>query len=500
MKKYFLIVLLIPILVEAQFSNVLYFMDNSPYQYKINPAIMPQCRWYMSIPALSYMSGQMFSTLSLENFLKSDPVSGKMTTISSTSDFQDLFKTLSKKSKYSLSLSGGVDVIAFGWRTKRNNFFRVNLTVRTDIGIAVPKEFFDLSTKHRFTGSYDLSKFKEDMCSYVELGVGGTYPLGHHWTIGGTFKVLVGMQYLGMTSKRMTLDFMPQYNSTTMWRLDGKGKMYFAGFGGMPLRVEDFSYDYTSKANDFNIFNTPSGIGFAVDLGATFSFLDDHARFTCAVTDLGFITWYNEARKVPYELYGKLDVNNDLVLTYHNIIDNLRSLNELDGTDAVEKRFGRMISTKLNLGIDFNFCNDKIGVGLFSKTLLHGVRVQEELTLGVNLTPAKWFNFALTYSFVQSGKNGLGAGISIMTGDRVQLFVLADYIPLKWSDFRGEPCHVPTSIRSLNLSAGLAIVFNNPKKEKHKSLQASSTYMIEGQTDHVKNTHVPPYLVPTRSK
>lgn len=457
---------------------------------------MPQCRWYMSIPALSYMSGQMFSTLSLDKFLKTDPASGKQATIDYTSEFQELFKTLSKKSKYSLSMSAGVDLLAFGWRTKRNNFFRVNLTARTEGGIVMPKDFFTLSTQQRFTGSYDLSKFKEDMCSYVELGIGGTYPLGQHWTIGGNFKVLVGMQYVGMTSKRMTLDFMSQYAGTTMWRLDGKGKLYFAGFGGMPLRVEDFSYDYVSKGGDFDIFNTPSGIGFAVDLGTTFTFMDNHARFTCALTDLGFITWYDEARKVPYEIYSKLDVYDKEVENYNDVVDNLRALNELGGDEVVEKRFGRMINTKLNLGIDFKFCQEKIGVGLFSKTLLNGVRAQEELTLGVNLTPTKWFNFALTYSFVQSGKNGLGAGISIMTGDRVQIFVLADYIPFKWVDFTGEPCHVPTTLKSLNLSAGIAIVFNKPKK--HEALEAPKYVSIEASTDHVKNTHVPPALMPTR--
>ena len=131
-----------------------------------------------------------------------------------------------------------------------------------------------------------------------------------------------------------------------------------------------------------------------------------------------------------------------------------------------DKGFTRMLNAKLNIGVDANFCKNKLGLGLLSKTRLFNGRLYEEITLGGTIKPCNWFNFAVSYSLLQNGKySNIGAGLSFMPYDGVNMTLAMDYIPTNWAEVNGN-IPVPYQLKTFNVALGFSIVWGtNPKRD-----------------------------------
>jgi hypothetical protein len=129
-----------------------------------------------------------------------------------------------------------------------------------------------------------------------------------------------------------------------------------------------------------------------------------------------------------------------------------------------------MISAKLNLGIDANFLNNKLTVGLLSATRLYNARLYEEITIGVGYKPFNWLNIAASYSLMNNGKfSNIGAGLSIMPKDGINMTLALDYIPTTYAgiDIKGKTQYIlPYKSKMVNVALGFSVCWGtNPKEE-----------------------------------
>jgi hypothetical protein len=152
-----------------------------------------------------------------------------------------------------------------------------------------------------------------------------------------------------------------------------------------------------------------------------------------------------------------------------DIINNLTGL--ADAISLKGKRgFTRMINANLNVGVDANFWDNRIGLGILSNTRLYNNRLYEEVTIGAALRPCNWFNLAVSYSLLHNGKySNIGAGISLMPYDGINITLLADYIPTNYAaiDVNGKPIYaIPYKTSNFNIGIGFSIVWGTNKKKK----------------------------------
>ena len=134
-----------------------------------------------------------------------------------------------------------------------------------------------------------------------------------------------------------------------------------------------------------------------------------------------------------------------------------------------------MASARLNVGIDANFWDNRVGVGIVSATRLYNARLYEEVTFGVAFRPVNWFNIAATYSLMNNGKySNIGAGIGFMPYDGVNLTLAMDYIPTSYAALPNKDASapkqyfLPDKAKMVNLALGFSICWGSNRRDKDK--------------------------------
>ena len=491
------LLLWVTVSVGAQYANTLYFLENSPYRHTINPAFMPISKVYFGMSPMAYMNASIRSTIALSDVLQKKD--GKIVTaLYNDKTRQKFLRNLRLSGKrFSGDVNMNLNILSFGFRVKDKNYFHLNISEHFEAVGFLPYDIFRLAMDDGmddFTGTnrFDLSRLGFKGNIYTELAIGYSRIINEQWTVGGKFKLLSGQLYMGLQVS--SLDLKTSYQR---WTLDGRGDLMLSGpfkESSLPAFVDRADDDAFQPADDLRAFFKPYGFGVAVDMGAVYRPFE-LLKTSFAITDLGFISWKRMARRYDCKLQatyiglqGKIDMQ-----AIWNTLGDLHK-NMLSSTIA-DDRFTRMIRAKLNVGADLMLVNDKIDIGLYSKTDFFGKYVSEEITLGAALRPANWFHFALTYSFVGANWNCLGTGLTLMPKDGIQFMLACDYIPLKYATIDNKQ-KVPYKLSNIDLSLGFALVFGSYKKEKKEEappiLQTEET--TETKHRKVKNDNENPHL------
>ena len=111
----------------------------------------------------------------------------------------------------------------------------------------------------------------------------------------------------------------------------------------------DYAFDSLDSQSNFHLFPAPAGTGFGVDFGLTFSFRE-FATVSVAITDLGSITWRNNAARFYSD--GSLYLDD---LTDQSHLDSL--LDILEGSAEPVKEFNTGLATALRIGTTFEISN-----------------------------------------------------------------------------------------------------------------------------------------------
>ena len=477
--------------ISAQHVNTMYFLENTPMRHTLNPAFQPVSKGYFSLPVVGYMSlwaGN--NNLSLADLIYVNPNNPNqtITALHPEADRNALLDKLGRNTI--LHMDANINLLAFGHRVREKGYWSVGITERIDLGAHLPEGLFQFALGGGMQdiegglNHIDLSGLNVGSSVYTEIALGYSHEINERWCVGGKLKVLLGSMYLGTDTKSLGIDA-----SIDEWRLNGEMDVTMAApvdFAAInraesinDLREMGLSTilglngDATGIASFLPLLK-PSGLGAAVDLGVTYKPLK-FMQVTAAITDLGFIRWNNSNRTtmtIDTTFTGAGEFNyNDFVVDgqfstdslVNTVVGNALGVLQSAHMSMTDEKFNSLLNMKLNIGVDFNFLNNLIGVGVLSRTKIVNRKAQEEVTVGVAVRPFNWLNVALSYSLIDNGHySNFGAGLSIMPIDGLNLTVAADYIPTFYT--QGTP--LPYHIKGVNAAIGLTFVWGTNSKKK----------------------------------
>jgi hypothetical protein len=482
-----LIVLHSAIIANAQQINTLYFLENAPMRHTINPAFQPISKGFVNISPLGWMSvGVGNTSLTMSDLFYLDPQTGHtITPLHPNGDKQALLKSLNNMTLINGDATLGV--VNMGFRIKEKGYFTIGLNQHIEIGSTLPRAIPQIvlggfMTNLEGTNSFNLSRLGAAATIYTELAFGYSHQINEKWTVGGKLKVLVGQANIGINAKNLTLDA-----NIEQWNMKGNLELSASGLFNLPQDVID---DLTTNNSPIIDYSNPAklimggGFGAAIDFGFTYK-PNQHVQISAALNDLGFIHWggankYTCTMDTTFVGAGEFEYsdpafhdqegNFSTQLLLDSALSNMQGLANAIRMEHSGNAYNKMISAKLNLGIDANFLNNKLTVGLLSATRLYNARLYEEITIGVGYKPFNWLNIAASYSLMNNGKfSNIGAGLSIMPKDGINMTLALDYIPTTYAgiDIKGKTQYIlPYKSKMVNVALGFSVCWGtNPKEE-----------------------------------
>lgn len=452
-------------------------------RHMINPAFQPVSRVYVGISPLSYTGLNLTNNLAMSDLIyKKD---GKTITGLYPGESEALRKKMGNAINSKIDMQ--VDLLNVGVRIKDNGYLYISLNERFNALGAISSDIVDMLTAggSKEGQTLDLNYTQMQTTVYTELMGGYSHRINDQWTVGGKLHFLYANAYAGLKTDQFTIN-------TTMQQMEAnvKGNLYLAGgfipevTGGQSVKDIVNAISDNVKNGNWQAFVKAAGYGGAIDLGATYKPIKN-LQISLAVTDLGFICWNGSKRGISgnkkyegttytFDQIKQFDAQQvvDTITTFFN--DLYERVIRTDGDS--EKGFTTMTNVKLNAGVDANFWDNRVGVGVFSRTSFYGGRVYEEVTLGAAFRPVNWFNLAASYSFVNGNWNSIGFGLNLMPYDGLSLTLTTDYIPFTYAHtadmgIKGTDIPAPYKVKSVNFAFGLNIVVgsnNNKKKDSDK--------------------------------
>jgi len=454
--------------VKSQQVNTMYFMDNVPERNYLNPAFQPYSNFYLGFPIIGYSQfGFGNNSLTVKDFIYKDANGNPILFLNPAGSVDNFYNALS--SVTSLQTDIQLNLLNFGFRTGKA-YWNFSLTEKVQGQIGIPKDFMKLllygTPNYPNINEFDLKSLGMDMSVYTEIGLGYARKLNEKWSMGLKLKGLVGTANISMSNQNLKLTASPQE-----WTLNGQGTMNLSIPGTMDIGNNFNSFNYT-KPSGISDFVKPNGYGAGIDLGLTFKPIKA-LTLSGAVIDLGFINWNQNTKNVNYSTnytfngLGVINANTNVdgkVLT-DSIVNGLK--NSVT-TSQSSNSYTSYLNAKLNLGAEYGFFDNKLSLGVLSRTIMHNSILAEELTASINAKPIDWFNLALSYSVYNGRMSNLGAGLGLRTGF-LNWFVSADYIPLSYAKVplgNGSPVSsmpAPYNTKYVNLAFGISFTFGNRK-------------------------------------
>lgn len=465
----------------AQTVATTQLLQNSPYRHHYNPAWEPRTNGYVLVPIFPHLSLSMGSNaFALSNFLISQ--NGQtMTTLHPDAKVKPLDGV---PRNILISTDMNITLLGFGWRTRHDGYVHVDLSQHLSGGIGLSRGLFSLLLDGGMKNPdgdnhFDLTGIGASVQSYTQLALGYSHRQSDIWTWGFNLKLLAGEAEVRLQNKQLGLDA-----SIDRWRLKGDGSVRIA------LPMDDYpntldqeginhymdQSPFDNMMSDIRSMLHPAGYGFGLDLGAEVRPVE-HLTVSLALTDVGTIYW-KRGRSYRYHMDGTWDGMHglnysdfatedgklDTDLLTDSIISGLKNIYE-DGfsTEAGKKHFWSPLTMKLNASVEGNFWENRIGVGLYSRTMLLNSKLYEELNVGAAFRPCTWWDIAVNYELLNGRFSNLGAGTSLRLGP-IALTLSADYIPLNWASLHLDEdgkrsAHVPYKSTSFNIEMGLAFVW-----------------------------------------
>ena len=407
-------------LVNVSQVNSMYFMENVPQRHDLNPAFQPFSDYYLGLPVIGYSRIGLGNTSPILSGFVSDPAGG----------INNFYNSLTDRTNFQLDMQ--LNLLNFGFRSKKT-YWNFSLSEKVDGQIGIPKDLFKLMIYGTpDLNSFKLENFNMNMTAYTEAAVGYSNLVNDKWSYGGKLKFLYGNNDLLFIAQNTTLNAL-------------SNGLNFSGNG-----ILNYSSPFSLK---------PSGLGGAIDLGFTYK-PSERITFSGAITDVGMIHWLNKYyNKANFNYTGTssgLDVN------INSLKDSiLYGFNNLT-TDSVTSGYNTYTTPKLNIGAEFSFLDNKLSLGVLSRTLWMKNVLDEEVTATINGRPFEWLNLSLSYSVFNGKTSNIGAGLGLRTGF-LHWFLSADYIPLDNNTIPSFSMPIPYNTRGINLGIGLTIVLGNRK-------------------------------------
>ena len=449
--------LVIPVVSSAQQTNTMYFMPRLPQMSFMNPAFQPECNFYLSFPGISEVNLNMGNnSLSYNDIIFDSPVNDSLITfLHPQADPADFLSQL--KPSNDLFTEFSTNIFGFGFRAGQG-YFSFHIKERSQLNFSYPKDFmtFMLEGNQQMKGqTMDFNHFNLFTNHHLEYSMGYAGQVGNKLGFGVRVKYLNGIANL--QSKQFDLQM---YTSTSGDSLAVNSHIDMRG--SMPLDVEPDSLGFIDQVEEIepsvsDVFANP---GIALDFGVTYQ-LTDELEISASVTDLGFINYNNFVHN--YTINGDfsftgIDVSSEFDEGENNfepaeqITD---SLKEQIQFSYAENQFLHFLGPRIYVGGNYRL-NDRVDLGLVSRTRFLGGELKQSFTLSANTRPIRGVSLSASYSVMNRAYNNLGLGLGLRLGP-FQVYTVSDVISAGlW----------PESTRAFNLRFGLNFVFGCNREKR----------------------------------
>lgn len=470
MKKFSIVIvflILLPTYLMAQDgNNTLYFLSNSPQRLKLNPSYQPEYNAYVGLPGFSGVFVNYYNN----SFRVEDVLTwGKGKYADSVMvDVNRFHKSLRKKN--SIVMNTEVPVLGIGFRV--NSWYAtLDIAQKNDIVFTFNKDiitFFKEGNADYLGQTFDWGGLGLNVNVYNEVALGLSKRVNDRLSVGGRFKVLLGVANVDMTDSKMGA-----YSSTLgdTIRLSSRQNIRVSA----PLLytkdgeyVEWDNLDIDEDVVDGKFISGSGNLGFGLDLGAQYKFTDK-VTFYASVLDLGFIRWkentYNFSQNTSYEWTGA-DISHSLNKddpdyvdfgdAFSDVVDSLKNRFRL--TDKQEA-YTTMLNAKIYAGATYEL-RDWVNFGGLVKAAIMGKRFFPTMTLSANVRPCRNISASVTYSILNGDFVNIGAAITAKLGC-FQFFAVSDNVLA--ADF--------TNTRTTSARVGFNLLFGHQDFKKNKNYE-----------------------------
>lgn len=462
--------------ITGQNSQTLYHM-NLPQAHLLNPAFKPAGKFYIGFPGITDVNINVtnnflnFSDVFLTGLQPNDSVISFL-----YSDF-DVDSFIDKLGRYnSVEPRAAVQLLGIGFSAGKDFYGYIDITEKIDGSLVFPRELFELAFRGNdaFIGSaVDLSSFDMEMKYYRDVSLGFSKNITPKLRIGVQGKMLFGIASMSMDTK--TLKVMAAaddvHNVETDVTLNVSGPVRFiADEENHVDDLESFDDRFDSPREAMRALSGTKNMGLGINLGAEYQ-VTDKIAVSASVTDLGYIKWKSDLTglyskgTVEFSNYNIEDVYNGEI-TFEEFGESLADTlsNALMVSDDMKP-----FTTTLPFGVTFAGkydVSDKFSVGLVSYSRVRGKQIKEALTLSGNLNLGNMFSTSLSYTACNYSYNNIGAGLALRLGF-FQFYVIADRIPLKWSEVEKTTgsYRLPDNWNTFNARFGFNLTFGNRIKK-----------------------------------
>ena len=453
--------LMIPSIVSAQ-SNLrsAYFLDGYIYKYKMNPAMAPE-RGFVAFPALGNLGLGVESNLGLSTFLYPTGTGTLATFLSPKVSNEDFMSNIAESNK--LNFNTDLGLIAFGFRTGKS-YHTVDLSLKVDGALNVPGDLFRFMKLGGSMGdtSWDISNMGLRASSRLELAYGYSRSIGESLRVGARAKFLVGVLKADVALDNMRLEA-----GAERWAVEAHGTLNMSG--PISLRTKGETGNAESAAENnlidwYGIGFDPAQLagslsyGFALDLGATYDFLD-YFTASVSVLDLGVMSWKNtmlaETPETAWHFEGFESLDTDHI--GEQVADMVTDLTEAINFERRESGLTKSaaLAATVNAGIEARMpFYERLSFGFLYTQRIEGAYSWSEGRIAASVAPVNWFSVTTNYAFSHFGHSWGGALNLHLPG--FGLFVGADsFAPL----FNVTPQFIPIDELNTNLALGINFTF-----------------------------------------
>ena len=426
--------LLLPIMAGAQALKGSYFLDNSLYRNRLNPAFAPRAG-YFSLPVISNFGVGVHGNVGPADFLY--PRNGELLTfLHQDVSVAEFSKNLPKRPVIDLDVD--TDILNFGFYTAKDSFWSFDLGLRVDGQVGMPRDLF-MFMKQGMGGpeaKYSLNGFDIYQTSSIYAAVGHSHDFS--WLVkglkaGAKLRFFFPIEHIGMTLGNSAISM-----SQDQWKVNTDAYGVLAA-SFMELNPEALNGDTEADLLNFNASNIGlAGFGFAFDLGAEYKLnigsVVDGLTFSLSALDLGGyffgkskVQGFESKGEVVYEGMKDIEIGGEGGMGdgLDALMDEFLALANLQES-AMPRYHTIGTRAKLYAGVEYPFLKDMMSVGLLYSGKFGYSKMLNELTLSYNLNPCKWFNLGLNWSFLNACKT-LGWMMEFTPKAGVNFFIGSDY-------------------------------------------------------------------------
>ncbi len=422
-KKIFVLNLLMAIMImslKAQHNLTMYNMHTLPQRIQVNPAAMPDSRFFISMPGLA----------SIHMLYGNDGF--KIKNLVSVNDSNQL--VISPKSFYDalnknnmISMDVNFDLIYFGFKA-RKSFFTVSLGEKVRTRTSFPKDFMgliivgnagdNLGKDLNFNFGFDIMAYNDLSASWsrsflkdkLRLGVKGSYLNG----------------ILNINTQRSDLIFNTNAED-----------FHFTVRSDIKVNtssiLDTINGDFDPDAPSINVFKGRNR-GMSASIGATYQ-LTKKIALSASIVDIGYIDWKDNVQNyetadpnAKVEFYGMtmsdlFSDNPNPDSTFKDLLDTLTAKLKMKHT---YEKYRTTLPATFYLGGNF-WITKRHNFGVLFYGNYYQKKLNPAITLSYNGKLTRILGISVSYSMINKSFVNGGVGLTL-NGGPFQTYFVADNI------------------------------------------------------------------------